>query len=161
MMYHFFPDHSDYHIIYFSNTYMWRVKIAHSSFEVWLPQIKWTLNARHPLGVMPSNFILLLSLNSIVFPRHFIWIFPAIIYLNFFPPLYLNYYNITCVTGTPFIRWSIVIYCLISRAISFACSVWIRVIRCCIKLPHFISRNSVPSSVWTFLVEITWIKKKM
>ena len=90
--------------------------------------------------------------------------FPAPFYLNFsrhnlfkfFPAiLYLNYYNITCVTGTPFIRWSIVIYCLISRAISFACSVWIRVIRCCIKLPHFISRNSVPSSVWTFLVEIT------
>ena len=40
-------------------------------------------------------------------------------------------------------------------------SVWIRVILCCIRFPHFMSKNKVPSSVWTFLVDITYNGMRM
>ena len=45
--------------------------------------------------------------------------------------------------GTPFILWSIVMYCLIRRAISFACSVWILVILCCIRLPELMKEKTI------------------
>lgn len=48
-----------------------------------------------------------------------------------------------------------VMYWRIRREISWAWSVWRRVILCCIRLPHFMSRNSVPSSDLTLRVEIT------
>ena len=51
-----------------------------------------------------------------------------------------------------------VMYCLISRAISTAWSVWILLMRCCIKFPHFMSRYRTPSSVSICLVEMTSVK---
>ncbi len=51
-----------------------------------------------------------------------------------------------------------VMYCLMSLAISMAWSVWILEMRCCIRFPHFMSRYSVPSSVSICRVEITYHK---
>lgn len=54
----------------------------------------------------------------------------------------------------PVTRCSMVMYWRMRREISCAWSVWMRVIRCCIRLPHFMSRKS-SSSLFTLRVLIT------
>lgn len=90
----------------------------------------------------------------------FRWTFPLFIQKKKFvledlSMIYLNRSNPMGGPGLFVDLCSIVMYCLIKREISWACSVWSLVIRCCIRLPHFMSKYKVPSSDFTLRVEIT------